>query len=71
MLYSSGTTGRPKGVLPALERVPLETRETPVAAMLRVLFGMDDFEGLPVSGADVPRRTAAVLDVGGVARRRS
>jgi long-chain acyl-CoA synthetase len=42
MLYSSGTTGRPKGVLPGLERVPLETRETPVAAMLRVLFGMDD-----------------------------
>ena len=42
MLYSSGTTGRPKGILPVLQREPLETRVTPVAGMLRALFGMDD-----------------------------
>ncbi len=41
MLYSSGTTGRPKGVLPAFEPQPLETRVTGVAGMLQVLFGLD------------------------------
>jgi acyl-CoA synthetase (AMP-forming)/AMP-acid ligase II len=41
MLYSSGTTGRPKGVLPAFEPQPLEQRVTGVAGMLTVLFGMD------------------------------
>ena len=40
MLYSSGTTGRPKGVLPAFEPEPLETRVTGVAAMLSLLFGL-------------------------------
>jgi long-chain acyl-CoA synthetase len=42
MLYSSGTTGRPKGVLPALPTEPLETRATLVVGMQRALFGMDD-----------------------------
>ncbi len=41
MLYSSGTTGRPKGVLPAVADEPLETRVTGVTGMLQVLFGMD------------------------------
>jgi acyl-CoA synthetase (AMP-forming)/AMP-acid ligase II len=41
MLYSSGTTGRPKGVMPAFEPEPLEERVTGVAGMLGVLFGMD------------------------------
>ena len=40
MLYSSGTTGRPKGVLPVLAAEPLETRVTGVAGMLRALFGV-------------------------------
>ncbi|NNE12095.1 MAG: acyl-CoA synthetase, partial [Ilumatobacter sp.] len=42
MLYSSGTTGRPKGVLPAFEPQPLEERVTGVAGLLQLLFGMDD-----------------------------
>jgi len=52
MLYSSGTTGRPKGVLPSVPTEPLETRALPgtttasvlglVVGMQRVLFGMDD-----------------------------
>ena len=42
MLYSSGTTGRPKGVLPAFEPVALEERTTGVGGMLSVLLGMDD-----------------------------
>ena len=41
MLYSSGTTGRPKGVMPAFEPEPLEERVTGVAGMLGLLFGMD------------------------------
>ncbi len=41
MLYSSGTTGRPKGVMQAFEAQPLETRVTGVAGMLGLLFGVD------------------------------
>jgi long-chain acyl-CoA synthetase len=42
MLYSSGTTGRPKGVLPAMTLEQLETRVTGVAGMLTTLFGLTD-----------------------------
>ncbi len=41
MLYSSGTTGRPKGVFPTYDAVPLEEMEHPVGSMLGVLFGLD------------------------------
>ncbi|MFZ9017338.1 MAG: AMP-binding protein [Ilumatobacteraceae bacterium] len=41
MLYSSGTTGRPKGVLPAFTPTPLAERVTGVTGMLQLLFGMD------------------------------
>ncbi len=42
MLYSSGTTGRPKGVLPEPTNLPLETRLTGVAGMWVSLFAMDE-----------------------------
>ncbi len=41
MLYSSGTTGMPKGVKPSTERLPLEEAGTGVSALLGLLFGMD------------------------------
>ncbi|MDJ0767269.1 MAG: acyl-CoA synthetase [Ilumatobacter sp.] len=41
MLYSSGTTGRPKGVLPAFEPEPLEERVTGVAGLMQILFALD------------------------------
>ena len=42
MLYSSGTTGRPKGVLAAYEAVPIEEVESVVAVMSVLLLGMSD-----------------------------
>ena len=41
MLYSSGTTGRPKGVKPALTKDPLGTGEG-LTTMLTLLFGASD-----------------------------
>jgi long-chain acyl-CoA synthetase len=42
MLYSSGTTGRPKGVLPKVTATPLEERGMGVRGLLLLLFGMTD-----------------------------
>ncbi|HEY3485750.1 MAG TPA: acyl-CoA synthetase [Ilumatobacteraceae bacterium] len=42
MLYSSGTTGLPKGVTRAFESIPLEEAAGGVLPVLRVLFGLDD-----------------------------
>lgn len=41
MLYSSGTTGRPKGVKPPLPDGPLD-QPTPLVGMGRALYGMGD-----------------------------
>ena len=40
MLYSSGTTGRPKGVLPVVERQPIDY-DNPLLAISRKLYGID------------------------------
>ena len=40
MLYSSGTTGRPKGVLPKFTPTPLDERGMSVATLMQLLFGM-------------------------------
>jgi acyl-CoA synthetase (AMP-forming)/AMP-acid ligase II len=42
MLYSSGTTGRPKGVLPSFDAVPIEERGYPLVTLLRSLLGVDE-----------------------------
>ena len=41
MLYSSGTTGRPKGVFPSLPDVALEEWASSIEALQQLLFGMD------------------------------
>ena len=41
MLYSSGTTGRPKGVLPAFTPQPIEERVTGVTMLCQLLFAAD------------------------------
>ncbi len=42
MLYSSGTTGRPKGVLPKIEPQPLEESVSGVGALGAMLFGFGE-----------------------------
>ncbi len=42
MLYSSGTTGLPKGVMPAFTHQPLETTMPGVGGLLAMLFGGGD-----------------------------
>ncbi len=42
MLYSSGTTGLPKGIIRPFEATPLEDSTSPVAGLLQLLFGFDE-----------------------------
>lgn len=42
MLYSSGTTGMPKGISRALPREPLETWNNGVTGLCQLLFAVDD-----------------------------
>ncbi|GAA4283029.1 acyl-CoA synthetase [Brevibacterium daeguense] len=42
MLYSSGTTGKPKGILPALKDQPLEDENIPLIQLFTALYGFDD-----------------------------
>src|SRR5262245_53743363 len=41
MLYSSGTTGQPKGVLPVVEPQPIDY-DNPLLAITRKLYGMEE-----------------------------
>ena len=42
MLYSSGTTGMPKGIARAFPNEPLAATPGPIQGLLQLLFGMDD-----------------------------
>ena len=42
MLYSSGTTGRPKGVTGPFVEEPLESPNAAAVPLLQMLFGVDD-----------------------------
>lgn len=42
MLYSSGTTGRPKGVLPELPAQSLEDPNVPTVRLFQALYGFDE-----------------------------
>lgn len=42
MLYSSGTTGRPKGILPGATDLLIEDEDVPLISLFRTLYGFDD-----------------------------
>src|SRR5690606_12625376 len=68
MLYSSGTTGRPKGVKPSPPSDPLET-PTPVTVLGQLLLGYDEsmvyLSPAPLYHAAPLRFCLAVHQVGG------
>jgi long-chain acyl-CoA synthetase len=41
MLYSSGTTGRPKGIMPSLPDIPIESENVPLIRLFTAVFGFD------------------------------
>lgn len=71
MLYSSGTTGQPKGVLPAFTPLPLEESGGNVAPMMQMLFGVDAstvyLSPAPMYHAAPLRFTMGVHRLGGTA----
>ncbi len=59
MLYSSGTTGRPKGVMPVVEKQPIDF-DNPLLAISRKLYGIDSNTDLSVAGAALSCGSAAL-----------
>ncbi|WP_334141763.1 AMP-binding protein [Rhabdothermincola sp.] len=70
MLYSSGTTGRPKGVKPAFPSEPID-QPTPVTGLMQLLFQADPsmvyLSPAPLYHAAPLRFTMAVHQIGGTA----
>ena len=68
MLYSSGTTGRPKGVLPVGEPQPIDA-DNPLLQITRKLYGMDErtlyLSPAPLYHAAPLRFNMTVMKLGG------
>jgi long-chain acyl-CoA synthetase len=69
MLYSSGTTGRPKGVRPPLPGIQVSEAGAPLAALARQFFGVDEntvyLSPGPIYHAAPLRWSGAVQALGG------
>ena len=68
MLYSSGTTGRPKGVMPVVEKQPIDF-DNPLLAVSRKLYGIDSntiyLSPAPLYHAAPLRFNMSVMRLGG------
>ena len=69
MFYSSGTTGRPKGIKPALDRQPFGAGGGPLIMLIQRMYGFTRRHRLPLPGAAVPRRAARLVDRRAAPRR--